>query len=314
MKLSKQKILSALVVSMLASTSMVAQAQEAPKEAPKAESTVFKGTTFEKIKKTGKIVVSYRHGSIPLSYLVDGKPTGFAYELCTEIASKATEKMGIPVTIEYVRSELNDREPDLLSGKIDMECSSTIDSAERRERMDFSIPYLVSGIRMLKPLGAPYYTLNDMKGKKIALMEGNSFPINVVKKISEEKRLNLNLVLEKSYADAMTAVEEGRADAYVLNDLLLYGQRFNSKNPSGYVVSGPLLSVEPLGVMMRKGDTQFRNFVNSELAIIMKSGRFDELYKKWFLEPIAPHNIAIGIPQSDLLKDVVRMPLDVSGD
>lgn len=310
MKLSKQKILSALVVSMLASTSMVAQAQEVPK----AEPTLFKGSTLERIKKTGKIVVSYRHNSIPLSYLVDGKPSGFAYELCTEIASKAADKVGVPVTIEYVRSELNEREPDVLSGKIDMECSSTIDSADRRERVGFSIPYMVSGIRLLKPLGSPYYTLNDMKGKKIALMEGNKFPIDVVKKISEEKRLNLNLVLEKSYGDAMTAVEEGRADAYVLNDLLLYGQRFNSKNPANYVVSGPFLSIEPLAIMMRKDDIQFKNFVNSELASIMKSGRFDELYKKWFLEPIAPHNIAIGIPQSDLLKDVVRMPLDVSGD
>lgn len=310
MKLSKQKILSAVIISMLGSTSMVAQAQETPK----AEPVVYKGTTFDKIKKTGKIVVSYRHNSIPLSYLVDGKPSGFAYELCTEIASKVGEKVRVPVTIEYVRSELNDREPDLNSGKIDMECSSTIDNADRRTRMDFSIPYLVSGIRMLKPLGAPYYTLDDMKGKKIALMEGNKFPIALVKKISDEKRLGIELVLEKSYGDAMKAVEEGRADAYVLNDLLLYGQRFDSKNPNAYVVSGPLLSVEPLAVMMRKGDTQFKDFVNAELSNLMKSGRFDELYNKWFLEPIAPHNIAIGIPQSQLLKDVVRMPLDVSGE
>lgn len=310
MKLSKQKILSAVILSMLGSTSMMAHAQEAPKAAP-AE---YKGTTFEKIKKTGKIYVSYRHNSIPLSYLVDGKPSGFAFELCSEIASKVGEKLGIPVSIEYVRSELNDREPDLRSGKIDMECSSTIDNADRRTRMDFSIPYLVSGIRMLKPLGASYYTLDDMKGKKVALMEGNKFPIEVVKKVSEEKRLDIELVLEKSYGDAMKAVEEGRADAYVLNDLLLYGQRFDSKNPTAYVVSGPFLSIEPLAVMMRKNDQEFKNFVNSELSLLMKSGRFDELYNKWFLEPIAPHNIAIGIPQSDLLKDVVRMPLDVSGE
>lgn len=310
MKLSKQKILSAVILSMLGSTSMVAQAQEAPK----AEPVVYKGTTFDKIKKTGKIYVSYRHNSIPLSYLVDGKPSGFAYELCTEIANKVGQAVGVPVTIEYVRSELNDSEPDLISGRTDMECSSTIDNADRRTRMDFSVPYFFSGIRMLKPLGAPYYTLDDMKGRKIALIEGNKFPIDVVKKISNEKRLDVELVLEKSYGDAMKAVEEGRADAYVLNDLLLYGQRFNSTNPNGFVVSGPLLSIEPLAVMMRKGDQQFKDFVNGEMSNLMKTGRFDELYNKWFLEPLAPHYIAIGIPQSQLLKDVVRMPLDVSGE
>ena len=309
MKLSKQKIVSAVILSMLASTSMVVNAQEAKKE----ELPAYKGTTFDKVKKSGKILVSYRHNSTPLSYLVNGKPSGFAFDLCTEIAKKLPAKLGMPVEIEYVRAELNDRDPFLHAGKVDMECSTTIDTTERRLKSDFSIPYLVSGIRILKKLGTPYYTLDDLAGKKVALHKGNKFPIDTVKAASDSRRLNIQMVLVDGYKEAMDAVVNGQADAFVLNDLLLYGQRFDSPNPNDYVVTGPLLSIEPLGIMLRKNDPTFSDFVNAEMAKMMKSGRFDELYNKWMLQPIPPHNIAIGIPQSDLLRDVVRMPLDVSG-
>ena len=76
--------------------------------------------------------------------------------------------------------------PFVEEGKIDLECGSTTNNADRRKRVDFSIPYYVSGVKILARKGEGIESITDIKGKKVAqrkfrflLKEGIVFPPNL---------------------------------------------------------------------------------------------------------------------------------------
>ncbi len=43
---------------------------------------------------------------------------------------------------------------------------------------------------------------------------------------------------------------------------------------------------------------------------MMKSGEFEKLYNKWFMQPIPPRNQSIGLPMSKELQDNIKAPSD----
>jgi len=61
---------------------------------------------------------------------------------------------------------------------------------------------------------------------------------------------------------------------------------------------------------VRKGDPKFKALVDGVITGMMKSGEFDKLYTKWFMDGIPPKNQAIGLPMSQELKDNVKVPTD----
>ena len=97
-------------------------------------------------------------------------------------------------------------------------------------------------------------------------------------------------------------VAEGKADAFGMDDILLYGLKAAAKNPQDFKVVGEAIQVEPYGIMIRKNDPEFQKLVNGVLADIIKSGTFTKLYTKWFMSPIPPNGIALKAPMSKDLK------------
>ena len=44
--------------------------------------TTVQADTIAKIKQSGKVVIGYRESSDPISYIVGGKPMGYAIDIC----------------------------------------------------------------------------------------------------------------------------------------------------------------------------------------------------------------------------------------
>ncbi|MET0858831.1 MAG: transporter substrate-binding domain-containing protein, partial [Telluria sp.] len=105
----------------------------------------------------------------------------------------------------------------------------------------------------------------------------------------------------------------GRAVAEANDDILLASQVANSKNPNDYEITKEALSVEPYGIMMRKGDPAFKKVVDAAIAGVYKSGQIDAVYNKWFTAPIPPRQINLNFPMPPQLKAVFAQPTD-SGD
>ena len=260
-------------------------------------------STLDKVKAAGFITVAYREASIPFSYLADGQnPTGFAWEICGKIVDevkKATGRADLQVKTQSVTSA--NRVPLLQNGTIDIECGSTTNNSERGKQVQFATNYFYTGTRFLVKAGSPIKSLADLKGKKVVSTTGTT-NILVMRNVNKEKNLDLDIMSAKDHAESALLVESGRADAFAMDDILLYGIKANSVNPASLAVVGEALQVEPYAIMLRRDDPAFKTLVDGTIATLIKSGDFQKLYTKWFQSPIPPKGVNLNAPMSDELK------------
>jgi len=101
--------------------------------------------------------------------------------------------------------------------------------------------------------------------------------------------------------------------AFVMDDILLYSLAAQSRSPKDYAISAEALSVEPYGIMVRRGDDAFKKVVDGAMTQVMKSGQINAIYGKWFLKPVPPKSINLNVPMSAQFKKVVANPTS-SGD
>ncbi|MBU3621485.1 amino acid ABC transporter substrate-binding protein [Polynucleobacter sp. CS-Odin-A6] len=275
-------------------------------------SIVFSGATFaqstiDKVKSSGGITVAYRESSIPFSFLNDnGRPTGFGWEICGRIVDKVKQTAGlsvIEVKSQAVTSQ--NRIPLLQNGTVDIECGSTTNNSERGKQVSFATNYFYTGTRFLVKANSGIKDINSLKGKTVVSTTGTT-NYQILRKLNTDSNLGFNLIGAKDHADAFLMVETGKADAFGMDDILLYGLRASSKNPAEFAVVGAPIQVEPYAIMIRKDDPSFKALVDGVLADLIKSGQFEEMYKKWFMSPIPPKGINLNAPMSKELKDNLK--------
>lgn len=263
--------------------------------------------TLDKVKASGSMTVAYREASIPFSYLGgDAQPTGFGWEICGKIVEqvkKATGRADLKVATQAVTSQ--NRIPLMTNGTIDIECGSTTNNSDRAKQVAFAINYFYTGTRLLVKSDSPVKAMADLKGRKVVSTTGTT-NFQVMRKLNADQNLNFELLGAKDHPESALMVQQGRADAFAMDDILLYGLRASSQNPAELAVVGEAVQVEPYAIMLRRDDPAFKKLVDDTLAGLMKSGEFDALYKKWFLSPIPPKGITLGAPMSQELKDNLK--------
>ncbi len=264
-------------------------------------------STLDKIKQSGTMTLAYRESSIPFSYLDDkAQPTGFAYEICEKIADRvraATGRSDLKKQYQAVTSA--NRIPLLQNGTIDIECGSTTNNSERAKQVAFATNYFYTGTRFLVKTGTHVNKLGDLAGKPVVSTTGTT-NYQIIRRLNEEQKLGIDLLGAKDHAESALMVQTGRAVAFGMDDILLYGLRASAQNPAELSVVGEPIQVEPYAIMVRKDDPAFKKLVDDTLAAMMKSGEFEALYKKWFQSPIPPKGINLNAPMSKELVDNMK--------
>lgn len=263
--------------------------------------------TLDKIKASGTMTVAYRESSIPFSYLGgDTQPVGFGWEICQRVVAevkKATGRADLKVNHQAVTSQ--NRIPLLANGTIDIECGSTTNNSDRAKQVSFAINYFYTGTRFLVKADSGIKSIADLKGKKVVSTTGTT-NYQLLRKLNTEQNLGFELLAAKDHAESALMVQSGRADAFGMDDILLYGLRAGAQNPAELAVVGDALQVEPYAIMVRKDDAAFKKLVDDTLAGLMKSGEFETLYKKWFQSAIPPKGINLAAPMSKELADNLK--------
>jgi len=264
-------------------------------------------STLDKIKQSGTMTLAYRESSIPFSYLDDkAQPTGFGFEICEKIADRVKAVTGRnDLKKQYQAVTSANRIPLLVNGTIDIECGSTTNNSERAKQVQFAINYFYTGTRFLVKTGTNVNKLSDLAGKTVVSTTGTT-NFQILRRLNEEQKLGINLLGAKDHAESALLVETGRAVAFGMDDILLYGLRAAAQDPNSLAVVGEPIQVEPYAIMMRKDDPSFQKLVDDTLAAMMKSGEFEALYKKWFQSPIPPKGINLNAPMSKELQDNLK--------
>jgi ABC-type amino acid transport substrate-binding protein len=235
--------------------------------------------TLEKVKSSGTLVIGTRTGSPPFAYVnKDNQWVGFSIDLVDILIKPEVEKaVGKAIKIEKKESTPPTRIPLLTSNAVDLIAETMTDTPQRRETVDFSLTFFYTGAQFLVKKGSPIKGVNDIAGKRIASQQGSTNA-----KIIREKYSQAQLREFPDQPAAFQALAQGQVDAYTNDGIQLAGLKAKAPKPDDWEVVGEFYSEEPYGMAMRKGDTKFKAAVDAGLKNGFESGKYAEIYEKWF--------------------------------
>lgn len=270
--------------------------------------------TLKNVADTGVITIGHRETSIPFSYYdANQKPVGYSIDICNRIVEAVKAKMpGKAVQVKYLPVTSATRIPLMANGTIDLECASTSNTLDRQKQVAFSVTTFVTGNRFISLKSANLKSMDDLKGKTVASTSGTA-NIRQANEINEARGLGMKIVPVKEHAEGFLMVETGRAAAFIMDDILLFGLAANAKEPERYAVSPDVLSIEPYAIMLRRDDPAFKTLVDDTIKAMYASGEINSVYQRWYQSALPPKGINLNVPMSDALKRVVASPTD-SGD
>jgi glutamate/aspartate transport system substrate-binding protein len=245
--------------------------------------------TLKKIKESNTIALGTRDTSLPFSYL-DNKqqPIGYSIDLCNKIVDAIKSELNLPnLQVKLIPVISQTRVPLVSNGTVDLECGSTTNTLTRQKQVEFSHITFVGGTRLLVKANSGIKEVEDLKGKTISVSQGTTNE-RIIKSISEQKQLGIKILNVKDHGEGFIALETGRVQANVSDDIQLLALAANAKRPQDFAVVGRQLSYEPFGLMFRRGDADFKLMVNKTLSGLFRSGEIEKIYNKWFTPLGAP--------------------------
>src|SRR5215468_11512658 len=235
--------------------------------------------TLDRINQTGTLIIGTRTGSPPFAYVnAKNEWVGFSIDLVDELVKPAIEKkLNKTIKIEKKESTPPTRIPLLTSSAVDLIAGTMTDTRTRRDSVDFSLTFFVTGAQFLVKKGSKIRGIKDIDGKRIAAQQGSTNA-----RIIREKAPKAQLREFPDQPAAFQALLQGQVDAYTNDGIQLAGLKAKAPNPAQWDVVGEFFSYEPYGMAMRRNDSDFRAVVNVGLMEGIESGKYFEIYDKWF--------------------------------
>ncbi len=236
-------------------------------------------TTLEKISRTGTLTIGTRTGSPPFAFVnKNNEWVGFSIDLVEQAIKPALErKVGKPIKVEKKESTPPTRIPLLSSSAVDLIAGTMTDTRARRESVDFSLTFFVTGAQFLVKKGSPVKGIETIANRRVAAQQGSTNA-----KIIREKVPTAQLREFPDQPAAFQALAQGQVDRYTYDGTQQAGLKAKAPTPGDWEIVGDFFSYEPYGMAMRKNESDFRHLVNVGLMEAIESGKYFELYDKWF--------------------------------
>lgn len=231
-------------------------------------------TTLVAAEKTKPLIVGMELAYPPFEMTdQSGKPSGISVELATDLA----KSLGRPVVIQ--NTAFDGLIPALKTGKIDLVISSMTATAERAQAIDFSEPYLTTGLCLLLKKDSTAKTIDDLDqaGVKIAVKKGTTGHLYASNRLKKAELL----VLDKESA-AVLEVSQGKADAFIYDQMSIY-QNWQRNTATTRAMLEPFQK-ETWAVGIRKGNDGLRNQVNKFIREYREKGGFEQLGERYLKE------------------------------
>ena len=237
---------------------------------------------LKRIAEQKTIAIAYRADAIPFSFERDGQPVGYSIDLCKRVVNSIERAIKVqPLKVEWVPVSVQTRFEAVTKGKADLECGSSTMTLTRMKDVDFSNAIFVESTALLIKTASGLRSLSDMSGKTIAVVAGTTNERAIHAQL-KRRQLEATVLPFKSRDEAISALEEGKADAFASDRLLLVGAATKAREPNTLTLLADQLSLEPYGIVVPRGDTGLRLAVNTGLARIFAGDEIVEIYRRWF--------------------------------
>ena len=228
-------------------------------------------TALGKIQASNTIAIGHRETSVPFSYVdANNEVIGFSQDICNKIIDAVKVKIKKPdLKVRFIPVTSQNRIVLVQNGTVDLECGVTTNLKARQDQVAFSDTFFVATTRLLTRKDSGIKDFPDLAGKTVVTNQGTTSE-RILRKMNEEKKMNMQIISAKDYGEGRLTLETGRAVAYMMDDVLLAGTRSLTANPSDYVLVGTPQSSEAYGFMLRKDDPEFKKLVDDTMSEIMK--------------------------------------------
>ncbi len=223
------------------------------------------------IKARGHMIVGVKADYPPFGFLDGDRNTGLEIDLLHDIAK---DLFGKPDAIEFVPVVASNRFQFLDTGKVDFLFSTVTVTDQRKTIVDFSAPYMKSGWQILvKKSNDAIHDVPDLAGKTVVVVPGSIGEAALPKLVP-----TVNLLKLTATSEALDAIDQGRADAFVQDSALLFGL---VRQKPVYKVVGASHDDKPIAAACRKGDSAACDYVGKEIDKFRSDGTLEREYKKW---------------------------------
>jgi len=269
------------------------------------------GAILDRIRDSGHLVIAYREASVPFSYIgPDGKPIGYAIDLCRHLVDAVATKLGKKsLTVDYLLVTSATRVGTIADGKADLECESTTNTAERRTKVAFTVPHYITGTRYVVRSDSPIEQLSDFRDRRLVSTAGTA-PLKAVRAADREYGLGIHISEVPDHPRGVEMVAQGMVDGFAMDEVLLAGLITTQSDPGKFKIVGKYLTIEPLAMMLPRGDADYKRVLDDEMKRLIRSGEAAELHDRWFTKPIPPNNRTLALPIPYLLRDFWKYPSD----
>lgn len=238
---------------------------------------------LKKIADTKTITIAYRSDATPFSF-TDNKQqvVGFSIDLCKRVVNFIERQIKVPgLQVKWLPVTIQTRFDAVAKGQADMECGSSTVTLSRLKLVDFSSYIFVESTGLLVKTASGLRSLSDMSGKRIAVVSGTTNERAVRTQLTR-REINATVLPFATRDEAFAALEDGKADAFASDRLLLVGVGNMARDSKSLLLLPDELSFEPYGIVLPRGDADFRLAVNTGLAHLYRSAEIVEILGRWF--------------------------------
>ena len=261
--------------------------QNGAENASQASATA-KARTLDEIKKSGKIKIGVFSDKNPFGYVDEnGKVQGYDVYFAKRIAK---DLLGSEDAVDFVYVEAASRVEYLKSAKVDITLANFTVTDERKEQVDFALPYMKVALGIVSPQKAEITNVNQLKGKKLIVVKGTT-----AETYFTENYPDIELVKFDEYQEAYDALLDGRGDAFSTDNTEVLAW---AKQNKGFVVGVESLGdIDTIAPAVQKGNTELLNWLNDEIKTLAKEKffhkDFDETLKSVYGDSIDPENLVV---------------------
>lgn len=204
------------------------------------------------------------------------EPDGYDVQVCKDMA----QALGVRAVI--VETSSSDRVPALVANRIDVLIASTSPTLERAKTVAFSAPYVAYTNVVLTRADSGVKSFDDLKGRAVGGVTGTTTEAVMLAGLQGWGGGKDKYTGYGSEIDSYLALSQGKVDGLVVSNTVgsVLGKTAQFRN---LVVAGPTPSQADLcAIAVNKRDGELLHWVNLFLWQQTRSGRYAELYNKYF--------------------------------
>ena len=229
------------------------------------------GNTLAQIKEKGVITIGMDDTLPPMEYRNDkNELVGFDIDFAEALGKE------LGVKVEYAPSAWDGIIPGLDAKRFDMILSAMNVTEERKKKVDF-VEYFGVGQIVAVKAGNPLniQSVEDLKGKIVGVQLGSTgeTAVNSLSGLKEVKKYDLT-------TDIFNDMGLGRVEAAVIGEMV--GRYYMTTKPGVFEVVGDSFQVQPMGIAVRKGDTELREALEKAVRTLEDNGTLGKISEKWF--------------------------------